>query len=64
MRKLETRRLLLRPYQSGDFEELSSILANPQLMRNFYHERPLNLEEATAFINKYMSRFSGSMTLV
>lgn len=54
MRELETQRLLLRPYQSRDFEEVSAILANPELMRNFYHEHPLNLEEATAFIEKYM----------
>ena len=60
MRELQTQRLLLRPYQSRDFEELSSMLANPELMRNIYHGHPLNLKEATAFINRYMSNFSES----
>lgn len=55
MRTLRTKRLLLRPYSLADLDQLSTILADKDVMRYVYMGQPVPLNECKRFADEHLS---------
>lgn len=55
MERLETERILLRQFQSSDFDGLFAMMSDPEVMRHTGFQKPQSKEKVQEFLDKWMN---------